>query len=374
MDLIAVSQPVLAGNEIEYVMDCLKSTWISSKGKYIEEFERKFAEYIGTKYGLTTCNGTVALHLSLLAYDVGPEDEIIVPTLTYVATVNAVRYCGAVPVFVDAETATWNIDVAAIEAKITHRTKGIIVVHLYGHPVDMDPIMEVARKYKLFVIEDAAEAHGAEYKGRKVGSIGDIGVFSLYGNKVITSGEGGMIVTDSDVIAAKIRILKSQGMDTQRRFWHSIIGYNYRMTNIQAAIGLAQLEKIEWHIEQHLKVASIYAQCLAGNEKIVLPPQQPGTKNIYWLYTILLSPDLAVGRDTIMQWLAEKNIETRPVFYPIHSLPPYHKFAEGQFYPVADLIARSGINLPTHAKLTEDEVQYVSKHLIACVERLENDI
>jgi perosamine synthetase len=370
VDFIPVAAPAFAGNEVKYVMDCLESVWISSKGRYIEEFENKFAQYIGSKHAITVSNGTVALHLSLLAYDIRSGDEIIVPTLTYIATVNAVSYCGATPVFIDSEMATWNIDAAAIEAKITARTKGIIVTHLYGHPVDMDQVMKIARKYNLFVIEDAAEAHGAQYNGNKVGSIGDIGVFSLYGNKVITTGEGGIITTNNDQAAKKINLLKSQGMDTKKRFWHTCIGYNYRMTNIQAAIGLGQLEQIDWHIERRLQVAAFYEQYFAGNEKIILPPRQPWAKNIYWLYTILLPPELAVFRDEVMKDLADANIETRPVFYPIHLLPPYSRLAEGQSYPVAELIARSGINLPTHANISEREVEYVCNCLIRAVERL----
>ena len=361
---------MLAGNETKYVIDCMKTAWISSKGVYIEQFENKFAQYIGTSHALSTSNGTVALHLSLLAYDIGPGDEVIVPTLTYIATVNAVSYCGATPVFVDSEMATWNIDTEAIEAKITPRTKGIIVVHLYGHPVDMDAVMKLACKYNLFVIEDAAEAHGAEYKGTKVGSIGDIGVFSLFGNKVITTGEGGIITTSNDEVAAKIRLLKSQGMDSKKRFWHTCIGYNYRMTNIEAAIGLGQLEQIEWHIERRLQIANKYNQLLAANGHITLPPQQPWAKNIYWLYTVLLSPQLADLRDTVMARLTALNIETRPVFYPIHSLPPYSKLAEGELYPVADILARSGINLPTYANISDQEIEYVCACLIDVLEEV----
>lgn len=365
-----MAAPVFAGNEVKYVMDCLESVWISSKGRYIEEFEDKFAQYIGTEHGITASNGTVALHLSLLAYDVGPGDEIIVPTLTYIATVNAVSYCGATPVFIDAEMATWNMNPAEIEEKVTARTKGIIVTHLYGHPAEMDQIMKIARKYNLFVIEDAAEAHGAEYKGSKVGSIGDIGVFSLYGNKVITTGEGGVLTTNNYKAAEKIRLLKSQGMDSQKRFWHTCIGYNYRMTNIQAAIGLGQLEQIEWHIERRQKIAGFYKRHLEGANKIILPPQQPWAQNIYWLYTILLPPELAVFRDIVMKELAAVNIETRPVFYPIHSLPPYSRLTEGQSYPAADLIASSGINLPTYANISEHEVEHVCRSLLEAVERL----
>jgi len=245
---IPVANPVLNGNEKKYVLDCLESTWISSSGKYVKRFEEGFANYCCVKHALSCCNGTVALHLALLALGVGPEDEVIVPTLTFVATTNAVSYCGARPVFIDVDQETWNIDPALIEEKITTRTKGIIAVHLYGHPVDMDPIISIAFNHNLFVIEDAAEAHGAKYKGRMIGSISDIATFSFYGNKIITTGEGGMVVTSDDTLANKINQLKESGMDPDKRYWFPTIGYNYRMTNVAAAIGLAQLEKIDEHI------------------------------------------------------------------------------------------------------------------------------
>ena len=243
-------------------MDCLDSTWISSSGKYIEQFEKAFAEFCGVKHAVTCCNGTVALHLALMALGTQPGDEVIVPTLTYIATANAVTYCGARPVFVDSEPETWNMDPSLIEEKITPRTKGIIVVHLYGHPADMDPIMSIARRHGLFVIEDAAEAHGAEYKGHRVGSIGDMSTFSFYGNKIITTGEGGMVVTNNDSLASKARQLKGQGSVPDQRYWFPIIGYNYRMTNVASAIGLAQLEKAEWHIERRREVARWYYEYL----------------------------------------------------------------------------------------------------------------
>lgn len=359
---IPVSQPKLMGNETMYVMDCLESNWISSKGKYIELFESMFAQYINVKHALSTNNGTTALHLSLMAFDVAPGDEVIVPTLTYVATANVVRYCGATPVFVDIDSETWNIDSEAIEGKITPRTKGIIVVHLYGHPADMDPIMNIARRYGLFVVEDAAEAHGAEYKGRKVGSIGDVGVFSLYGNKIITTGEGGIITTNDTKLADKMMLLKSQGMDPNRRFWHPVIGYNYRMTNIQAAIGIAQLEYIDWHIENRLRLARLYRNYLSSVKELVLPVEKPWAQNVYWLFTILLRND-GISRDELIAQLEARGIETRPVFYPVHSLPPYACSDCSGVYPVAEQVSRSGMNLPTYADLTEDEVAYICEQL-----------
>ncbi len=361
---IPVAQPKLAGNEAMYVMDCIETNWISSKGKYIDLFEKQFAQYINVEHALSTCNGTTALHLSMLAFDIAPGDEVIVPALTYVATVNAVRYCGAVPVFAEIDKETWNIDPAAVEQKITPRTKGIIAVHLYGHPADMDPIMTIARRHGLFVVEDAAEAHGAEYKGRKVGSIADIGMFSLYGNKIITTGEGGMITTNSQELANKVALLKSQGMDPARRFWHPVVGYNYRMTNIQAAIGLGQLEHIESHIEDRLRIAKLYKKYLSSAENLTLPAEKPWAKSVYWLFTILLK-DERIARDSLITKLDAAGIETRPVFYPVHILPPYAHLERPGSLPIAEQVSRTGINLPTHAALTEEDVAYICEQLIS---------
>lgn len=360
---IPVAQPKMIGNEVMYVEDCLATNWISSKGKYLDLFEKKFAQYINVEHALSTNNGTTALHLSLLAFGVDSGDEIIVPALTFVATANVVRYCGAKPVFVDVERDTWNIDPEDIQAKITPRTKGIIAVHLYGHPADMDPIMEIARCHGLFVIEDAAEAHGAEYKGRKVGSIGDIGVFSLYGNKIITTGEGGMITTNNKEIAAQIMLLKSQGMDPDRRYWHTVVGYNYRMTNVQAAIGLGQLENIDWHIENRLRVAKLYREHLSSVEALTLPVEKTWAKNVYWLFTVLLK-NAPISRNEVMARLEAGGIETRPVFYPVHLLPPYADSDCPSSFPVTEQISRSGFNLPTHADLTAEDVAYICEQLV----------
>lgn len=360
---IPVAAPVLVGNEKMYVLDCLESSWISSSGQYVERFERAFAEFCSVKHAISCCNGTAALHLALVALDVGPEDEVIVPTLTFVATANAVTYCGARPVFVDAEPETWNIDPALIEAKITPHTKGIIVVHIYGHPVDMDPVLEIARQHGLFVVEDAAEAHGAQYKGHQVGSLGNIATFSFYGNKIITTGEGGMVVTDDDELAHKVRQLKGQGMDPQRRYWFPIIGYNYRMTNIQAAIGLAQLEKVDWHIQQRCEIASWYCDRLRQVPGLILPVEREWAKNVYWMFSIVLDESLPLSRDEVMVALQEKGIETRPFFHPMHTLPPYRNLAEKDHFSVVEELATRGINLPTWAGLPEEDVDFVCEAL-----------
>lgn len=364
---IPVAAPMLVGNEKAYVMDCLDSTWISSNGKYIERFEQEFADFCRVKYAAACCNGTVALHLALMALGVKPGDEVIVPTLTFVATANAVTYCGGVPVFVDSEPETWNLDPTLIEAKITPRTKGIIVVHLYGHPVDMDPVIHIARRHGLFVIEDAAEAHGAEYKGRSVGSLGDIATFSFYGNKIITTGEGGMVVTNDNVLASKVRQLKGQGWDPNKRYWFPIIGYNYRMTNVAAAIGLAQLEKIEWQIERRREVAKWYHEYLQGTPGLVLPVEKEWARNVYWMFSVVLDESIQLSRDEVMAHLLEGGIETRPVFYPMHILPPYLQSAKGQLFPVADRLSGRGVNLPTWAGLKREDIKFVcdtlTKHI-----------
>jgi len=361
---IPVAAPVLIGNEKKYVMDCLNSTWISSAGKYVQRFEQEFAEFCGVRNAISCSSGTAALHLALLALGVGPGDEVIVPTLTFVATANAVTYCSACPVFVDSKPETWNLNPDLLEKKITPRTKGIIVVHLYGHPVDMDPVLRLARRHNLFVVEDAAEAHGAEYKGQRVGSLGDVATFSFYGNKIITTGEGGMVTTNDDELACKVRQLRDQGKDSRRRYWFPIIGYNYRMTNIQAAIGLAQLERADWHIQRRREVASWYYKRLNGVQGVILPVEMKWAKNVYWMFSVVLDDSIPLGRDEVMKALQERGIETRPFFYPVHTLPPYQKFAAGDDFPVADKLGARGINLPTWAGLQEEDLDYVCEALI----------
>ncbi|MFC0524553.1 DegT/DnrJ/EryC1/StrS family aminotransferase [Pontibacillus salicampi] len=358
-----VSNPTLNGNEVKYAIDCLQSTWISSKGKYINTFETAFAKQHDSLHGIACNNGTSALHLALMSLGCNAGDEIIVPTLTFVATANAVTYCGAKPVLVDAEEDTWNIDPSAIEKAITENTKGIIVVHLYGHPTNMDPVMDVAKKYNLFVIEDAAEAHGAEYKGKKVGSIGDCGTFSFFGNKIITTGEGGMITTNNRQLAQSMKKLSSHGMDPSERYWYPQVGYNYRMTNIQAAIGYAQLENLDWHLSQRKRIASLYNEQLKGHPSLVLPKEADWAKHSYWMYSVLLPVKTRKERDSIMADLLKKGIETRPFFYPMHVLPPYEDKRKGA-YPVAERLYVKGINLPSYASLQEEDIAYISTSLL----------
>ena len=320
-----------------------------------------FAKFCGVKHAIAANNGTTALHLALVSLNLQPGDEVIIPTVTYIATANAVRYCGATPVLADVCTYTMNLDPADIARRITPRTKGIIPVHLYGHPADMTKINEIARQHHLWVVEDAAEAHGAEVFGRKVGSLGTCATFSFFGNKIVTTGEGGMVTTDDDALAAKLRLFRGQGMDPQRRYWFPVIGYNYRMTNIQAAIGLAQMETVEQALSDRSRLAAWYHEALAHlQDLLVLPEPHSWAKQVFWMYNIFLREGDEHRRDAVMRHLDAAGIETRPVFYPMHVLPPYK---EDEAYPVADEWAQRGINLPTHQDLTQIDVQRISSSL-----------
>jgi perosamine synthetase len=363
---IPVAAPVLSGNEKAYVLDCLESTWISSTGKYIEQFEAAFAEFCEVEHALSCSNGTTALHLALMALGIVPGDEVIVPTLTFVATANAVTYCGAHPVFVDADPQTWNINPALIEEKITPRTKGIIVVHLFGHPVDMDSVLSIASRHGLFVVEDAAQAHGAEYKRQRVGSIGNVATFSFFGNKIVSTGEGGMVVTNDNTIADKIRLLKNHGMEPQRRYWHPIIGYNYRMTNIAAAIGLAQLEQVEWQLQRRREVVEWYREYLRDAPGIIWQYEQEWARHVWWMFTVVTDDDCAVHCHEIMEHLQKCGVETRPIVHPLHTLPPYLPSSYGTSFPVSERISRHGFNLPTWAGLTREHVRYVCDSFLEC--------
>jgi perosamine synthetase len=364
---IPVAAPVLDGRETEYVLECLSTSWISSAGRFIVEFERAFSDFCGVKHAVATNNGTTALHLALVAMDLKPGDEVIVPTLTYIASANVVRYCGATPVFVDNDVRTFNMDVNEVAAKITSRTRGIIPVHLYGHPVDLDPLLELARQHDVFLLEDAAEAVGARYKGRRIGAHGTCAAFSFFGNKIITTGEGGMVTTNDDELASRLRLFRGQGMDLQRRYWFPVIGYNYRMTNIAAALGLAQLERVNLHMEKRKTVADGYNRRLSAlADYIQLPTAEVWAEHAYWMYTILLRDRVLKQRDEVMRELEEVGIETRPVFYPMHVLPPYRDVARGAF-PRAELCSSRGINLPTHGRLTEQDMDRVASALAASV-------
>jgi perosamine synthetase len=361
---IPVCEPKLYGNELELVTDCIKTNWISSKGKYIERFEKEFANFCGVKHGIAVFNGTVAIHLALISAGIKTGDEVIVPAFTTVCSTNPIFYCNAKPVLVDAEPKTWNIDPTKIEKAITNKTKAILPVHLYGHPCDMDAITEIAKKHGLLVIEDAAEAHGAEYRGKRVGSFGDISTFSFYANKIITTGEGGMLLTDDAAIADRARSLRDQAYGKENRFMHESIGFNYRMTNLQAAIGCAQMKHIGESIEARRKNAKLYNSLLQNVGGITLPPEAKWAKNAYWMYTIMLEKSFGTDRDTVMKLLERNGIGTRPVFYPIHNQPAYGGYFRGEKYPVAEELSKKGINLPSANALTKNEIERVVDTLV----------
>jgi Predicted pyridoxal phosphate-dependent enzyme apparently involved in regulation of cell wall biogenesis len=354
---IPVSEPCLNGNEEKYLADCVQSGWVSSLGKYITTFEQNFADFCGVKHGVAVSNGTVALHLALAALGIGAGDEVITPTLSFIATANAVYYTNAKVVFADCEAETWNIDPAEIEKKITPHTKAIIPVHLYGHPANMDPILETAARHHLTVIEDAAEAHGAKYKGKRVGSLGKLGAFSFYGNKIITTGEGGIVVTDDDALAERMRFLRDHAMSAEKRYWHTEIGFNYRMTNLQAALGVAQMEQIDTFIARKRQIADRYSANLADLKNITLPPQADWAESVYWMYSILLNADFPLSRDEFLKQLKAAGVDNRPFFYPIHQMPPY--VADTGRYPVADDLSRRGLNLPSAVTLTDAQVDSI---------------
>ncbi len=351
---IPVYRPDLSGNEQQYVMECMQSTWISSKGKFIGQFEEQFAQRIGVRHATTVCNGTVALHAALLALGIGPGDQVIVPTLTYIATANAVSYCGATPVFVDAEPGHWQIDPADVQRKITPHTKAIIAVHLYGHPCAMDELMALCRQHHLFLVEDCAEAIGTLYRNRHVGTFGDIATFSFFGNKTMTTGEGGMVVTNDRTLFDRACHFKGQGLAAHREYWHDVVGYNYRMTNLCAAIGVAQLERLDAFIERKKRIAALYRAGLRGTP-VTIHAESPDGVHSHWMVTVLL--EHAEDRDPLRAHLAAAGIETRPVFYPIHTMPIYsHRY---QRHRVAEDIAWRGVSLPSFPSLTDAEVREV---------------
>lgn len=355
-EFIPVAEPLLCGNELAYVTDCIQSGWISSLGKYVRDFEQQFAAYCDTNHGVATFNGTVALHLLAATLNLGPGDEVIMPSLTYVATANAIKYTGATPVFVDSECDTWNIDPNTIEAAITPRTRAIIAVHIYGHPANMAPLRDIADKHGLWLLEDAAEAHGARYRGQRVGSLSDAAIFSFYGNKIITTGEGGIIVTNNRAWAERAYFLENQGRYPDNPYWHPEIAYNYRMTNVQAAIGLAQLEQIDTMIGIRQRNAAHYNRRLADVLGLTLPPQAEWAENVYWMYSVLVTDDFSMDRDTLRAKLREQGIDSRPFFYPVHQLPMY---STGQSLPAAEELAQRGINLPSSATLTPDHIDFI---------------
>lgn len=359
--MIPVCEPFMTGEELRYVADCIGSNWISSKGRYIEEFEEKFAHYCGCDYGVSTTSGTTALHLALAALGIGRGDEVIVPAFTMIASVFAIVYVGATPVLVDAEPETWTMDVGMIEAKITGQTRAIMPVHIYGHPCDMGPIMDLARRYGLHVVEDAAEAHGAEYGGRRAGGIGRVGCFSFYANKIITTGEGGMVVTNDAEAARRARSLKDLAFSKERRYLHGEVAFNYRMTNIQAAIGLAQFEKIDELVARRREHAHLYNSLLGSVAGVRTPVEKEWARNVYWMYSILVEKEAGASRDELMNGLGGMGIETRSFFIPMHRQPVFAKMGlfRGESYPVGERLSEVGLYLPSSSGLTREQIQTV---------------
>jgi perosamine synthetase len=358
-----VYRPSIRGNELKYVSDCIESTWISSKGKYVDEFEKKFAGYLHTNYATSVCNGTVALHLALLVLDLQPGDEVIVPTFTYIASVNAISYLGAVPVFVDSESLTWQMDCADVERKITTKTKAILAPHIYGHPCNMDRLLEICKNHKLYLVEDCAEAIGSQYNHQLMGTFGDISAFSFFGNKTITTGEGGMVTTNSKSLIDRARKLKNQGL-SGKEYWHDEVGYNYRMTNICAALGVAQLESIDAIIADKIRIASAYRTAFE-NTTIEMHGEAPNALNSYWMCSVLI-PE-AHRRDELRTFLSKAGIETRPLFYPVHTMSMYAHLSEEDF-PVATNISSRGINLPSYPDLSNNEVSFISEQVVKFIQ------
>lgn len=357
--MIPLSEPLLRGNEWKYIKDCLDTNWVSSVGKYVDLFEEEFAKYIGCQRAVAIVNGTSALHLALRTLGIGPGDEVIVSALTFIAPVNAIKYVGATPVFADSQADTWNMDPEKIEKLINSKTKAILPVHIYGHPVDMDPVLELAKRYNLYVVEDATEALGSEYKGKKVGTLGDAGVFSFNGNKIITTGGGGMLVTNNIEIADKTKFLCNQAKETKpnKEFYHPEIGFNFRLTNVLAAMGLAQLEQLPDFVRARRNNAALYYRYLNNVPGIIIQEEKPWAVNCFWLFSIVLDETSPVKRDELINALAVKGVDSRPFFTPVNMFPPY-KDCLGQT-PVAFLLYQRGINLPSSVNLTQENIFHI---------------
>jgi perosamine synthetase len=362
-DFIPISKPSISELEIEYVNDAVRSTWISSLGKYIDRFEEEFAAFCDCKYAISVFNGTVAIHLSLIANGIGPGHEVIVPDLSFIATANAVLHAGATPVFIDIDPFTLCIDPLLIERAITNKTKAIIPVHLYGHPADMIVINQIALKYDLVIIEDAAESHGATLVHKKVGSWGKCGTFSFYGNKNMTTGEGGMITTNDRNLYEKCRFLRDHAMSKEKRYWHTEPGYNYRMTNLQAALGCAQLTRIEYFLKRRNEIFESYQSKLSGHPDIHMNRTAENATNSYWLICVEVDGLDYNARDNVLKRMRDLGVDTRPYFYPMSHMP---YFMEADT-PVSRLKSNIGFNLPTFTEITDREIHKVVKALIQSI-------
>lgn len=363
-DFIPVCTPLLGGNEIKYVTDAVSTGWISSSGSYVTQFEEAFAKYCGVKYAVAVCNGTVAIHLALSALGIGKGDEVIIPSFTMIATAFAVCYTGATPVFVDADKDTFNIDVTKIEEKITSKTKAIIPVHIFGNMCNMDEIERIAKKHNLFIVEDSAEAHGAEYKGKKSGSFSAIASFSFFANKNLTTGEGGMVVTNNEEYFKKCKYFKNMcfPVDAPRVYLHDDIGFNYRMSNLHAAIGLAQVEKADEYRDMRIKNANLYMRYLSDVPGITFQKDEPDSLNVHWMNTIVIDPKIyGHNKDELIAHLKANNIDTRLLFQSMSkqkSLKDFGCDCSGT-YPVTDWLSDNGFYLPSASSLTEEQIKYI---------------
>lgn len=368
MNPIPVNEPLLNGNEKKYLMECIETGWISSEGPFIKQFEEQFADRVGRRYGIAVSNGSVALDAAVIALGIGPGDEVILPTFTIISCAAAIVRAGAIPVVVDSDPVTWNMDVTQIEAKITPRTKAIMVVHIYGLPVDMHPVLALADRYGLQIIEDAAEMHGQTYRGQPCGSFGAISTFSFYPNKHITTGEGGMIVTDDPVLAERCRSLRNLCFQPQKRFVHEELGWNLRMTNLQAALGVAQLERLDEFVDRKRQMGQYYTQLLSDLSGIQLPEAKTEyAKNIYWVYGLVLGDDVPLDAEEAMRRLGQFKIGTRPFFWCMHEQPVFRKMGlfDGLSCPIAERIARRGFYIPSGLALTHTQMEQVVEALRA---------
>ena len=362
---IPVAAPVIGEREAECVTDAVRSGWVSSIGPYLDRFEQAFALYCGSRHAIAVSNGTVALHLALRALGIGAGDEVVMPDLTFAATAHAVLEAGATPVFADVDPRTWCIDPKAVARALGARTRAIIPVHLYGHPADMPALEALAKPRNVVLLEDAAEAHGAEIAGKRVGSLGKVGTFSFYGNKLMTTGEGGMVTTDDDALAQRLRFLKDHGMSKERRYYHTELAFNYRMTNLQAALGVAQLEQIEGFIEKKRDIMQWYREELAGVSEIELNAESPGAKSVFWMVSLVLHDHAKPSRDELAARLRDQGVDSRPFFVPMSELPHlahYRKVGTASdACPVSVRLSRRGMNLPSGCALTRQDVAFVAQ-------------
>ncbi len=368
---IPVNEPLLNGNEKKYLAECIDTGWISSEGPFVTKLETLFAEKVSRKHGIAVCNGSAALDIAVKALSIGDGDEVILPTFTIISCAAAIVRSGAIPVVVDSDPVTWNMDVTQIEAKITSRTKAIMVVHIYGLPVDMDPVLALAKKYNLRIIEDAAEMHGQHYKANPCGSFGDISIFSFYPNKHVTTGEGGILATDDDNLASRCKALRDLCFIKERRFKHEELGWNNRMSNLQAAVGVAQLERLDEFILLKREMGKLYTSLLSGCDKIQIPlPATNYSKNIYWVFSVVLDERLGLNAATIMKELGDLGIGSRPFFYPMHLQPVFNSMGlfVGEHYPVSERIAEQGFYLPSGLTMTSEKIEICVNTLLSILE------